>query len=113
MKAKHFNSVSAEYKAPYDDPVEAVNPEPAEMAQLRIRVIALENIVITLLAQSSHRERNEAHAMASYILPRPGYTHHRTTLHAANQMLHLIRRARHFQSLHPKLRRLRCNVLPK
>ena len=47
MKAKHFNSVSAEYKAPSDDPVEAANPEPAEMAQLRIRVIALENIVIT------------------------------------------------------------------
>jgi len=63
------------------------------LVQLRIRVIALENLVITLLAESSERQLDLARSMATHVAPRPGFTHHRMTLHAATQMLHLIKRA--------------------
>jgi hypothetical protein len=69
----------------------------AELAQLRIRVIALENLVISLLAQMSDRQRELAREMATYISPRPGFTHHRPTIHAAAQMVHLVERADHFR----------------
>jgi hypothetical protein len=68
-----------------------------ELAQLRIRVIALENLIITLLAQTSDRQLDLARQMASYISPRPGFTHHRPTIHAAAQMVHLAERADHFR----------------
>jgi hypothetical protein len=68
-----------------------------ELAQLRIRVIALENLVISLLAQVSDRQRDLAREMATYISPRPGFTHHRPTIHAAAQMVHLVERADHFR----------------
>ena len=44
----------------------------AELVQLRIRVIALENLVITLLAGASDRQLALAREMAAYISPRPG-----------------------------------------
>ena len=69
----------------------------AELAQLRIRVIALENLVIALLAQTSGRQLELARQMATYISPRPGFTHHRPTIHAAAQMVHLVDRADHFR----------------
>lgn len=69
----------------------------AELAQLRIRVIALENLVISLLAQMSDRQLDLARQMATYISPRPGFTHHRPTIHAAAQMVHLVERADHFR----------------
>jgi hypothetical protein len=76
-------------------------PAPAstavELAQLRIRVIALENLVISLLAQMSDRQRDLAREMATYISPRPGFSHHRPTIHAAAQMVHLVERADHFR----------------
>jgi hypothetical protein len=68
-----------------------------ELDQLRIRVIALENLVITLLAESSERQLDLARSMATHVAPRPGFTHHRITLHAAAQMRHLIKRAGHFR----------------
>jgi len=68
-----------------------------ELAQLRIRVIALENLVITLLAELSERQLDLAREMAAYISPRPGFTHHRPTVHAAAQMVHLAERADHFR----------------
>jgi hypothetical protein len=55
----------------------------AELVQLRIRVIALENLVIALLAEASERQLGLAREMAAYIAPRPGFTHHPLTLHAA------------------------------
>ena len=48
----------------------------AELVQLRIRVIALENLVIALLAEASDRQLDLAREMAAYISPRPGSTHH-------------------------------------
>lgn len=72
-----------------------------ELAQLRIRVVALENLVITLLADAAQRQRDLAREMASYISPRPGFTAHPVTLHAAAQMLHLVERAGHFSDVTP------------
>jgi hypothetical protein len=68
-----------------------------ELAQLRIRVIALENLVIAMLAQKSEHQLDLARRMATYILPRPGFTHHRPTTHAAAQMVHLVDRGNHFR----------------
>ena len=73
----------------------------AELVQLRIRVIALENLVIALLAELSDNQLARACDMASYISPRPGFTPHPLTLHAAGQMVHLIQRSDHFRSITP------------
>jgi hypothetical protein len=73
------------------------------LVQLRIRVIALENLVITLLAESSERQLDLARSMATHVAPRPGFTHHRMTLHAATQMLHLIKRAGIFRVAAPQV----------
>jgi hypothetical protein len=69
----------------------------AELVQLRIRVIALENLVIALLAESPDRRLDIAREMASYISPRAGFTRHRLTIRAAAQMIHLVERARYFR----------------
>src|SRR5438477_12772220 len=61
-----------------------------ELVQLRVRVIALENLVITLLAQASDRQLDFAREMAAYISPRPGFTQHPLTVRAAAQMIDLI-----------------------
>jgi hypothetical protein len=71
----------------------------AELVQLRIRVIALENLVIALLADASERQLDRAREMAAYISPRPGFTHHPLTVHAAAQMIDLVERASHFRSV--------------
>ena len=47
----------------------------AELVQLRVRVIALENLVISLLAEAPDRQLDLAREMAAFILPRPGFTH--------------------------------------
>jgi hypothetical protein len=68
----------------------------AELVQLRVRVIALENLLIALLAEASESQRQLVLDMADYISPRPGFTPHPMTLHAAAQMVGMIERARHF-----------------
>jgi hypothetical protein len=70
-----------------------------ELVQLRIRVIALENLVIALLAGAPERQLDLAREMAAYISPRPGFTHHPLTLHAAAQLIDLVERASHFRSV--------------
>jgi hypothetical protein len=69
----------------------------AELVQLRIRVIALENLVIALLAEASDRQLHLAREMAAYISPRPGFTYHPLTVHAAAQMIDLVERSGHFR----------------
>lgn len=69
----------------------------ADLIQLRIRVIALENLLITLLAGGSERQFALARSMITHVSPRPGFTYHRMTLHAAAQMRHLIKRAGFFR----------------
>ncbi len=72
-----------------------------EMAQLRVRVVALENLVIALLARAPEHQLLLAREMAVHISPRPGFTRHRLTLHAADEMLSLVDRARRFRSAPP------------
>ena len=73
--------------------------ENAELVQLQVRMIALENLVIALLATASDRELALAGEMSAYISPKPGFTRHRLTIHAAAQISHLLERSGHFRLL--------------
>jgi hypothetical protein len=73
----------------------------AELIQLRIRVIALENIMITLLAEGSDRQLQLSREMAAYISPRPGFTPHLLTKLAAAHMVDLVERAVHYRLVDP------------
>src|SRR5260370_2659560 len=73
----------------------------AELVQLRIRVIALENLVIALLAEASELQLGLARELAAYISPSPGFTHHPLTIHAAAQMIDFVERAGNFRSVTP------------
>lgn len=68
-----------------------------EARQLRIRVIALENLVIALLARSPVSQLALAREMAAHISPRPGCTPHHLTLRAADEMRSLVDRASPFR----------------
>ena len=68
-----------------------------ELVQLRIRVIALENLVIAFLAQASESQLYLVREMAGFISPRPGFTQHPLTIHASAQMIDLVERANHFR----------------
>ena len=68
-----------------------------EADQLRIRVIALENLVIALLADATDEQRILAREMAEFISPRPGYTPHPLTLRGAEAMRSLVQRADRFR----------------
>jgi hypothetical protein len=71
----------------------------AELVQLRIRVIALENLIVALLVRAPECQRSVAREMAAYIRPRPGFTPHPVTMRAAGEMLSLVDRADRFWSL--------------
>ena len=68
-----------------------------ELEHLHIRMIAMENLLITKLAQAPDEQLEMSREMAAFISPRPGFTHHPRTESAAAQMVHLLDRARHFQ----------------
>ena len=70
----------------------------AELVTLRIRVIALENLMIALLATASDVQLRLAHEWAGYISPRSGFTQHPLTIHAAAHMDDLVKRANHFRN---------------
>jgi hypothetical protein len=76
---------------------EATKAADPELQQLHIRIIALENLMIALLADASVHQRDLARDMAGAISPRPGATRHPLTNHAARQMLKMIKRAEHFR----------------
>lgn len=82
------------HKVPADLP-ELTN---TELVQLRVRVIALENLVISLLADASDGQLDRAREMAAYISPRPGYTRHPLTTHAAEHMVDLVARVFQFRT---------------
>lgn len=69
----------------------------AELIQLRIRVIALENILISLLSTASESQLGQIAEMAEFITPRPDARQHPLTIHAATQMTQLVERTRHFR----------------
>ncbi len=72
-----------------------------ELVQLRIRVIALENLMIAILAEASDRQLKVAREMADCIAPRPGFTQHPLTIQAADHMTDLVDRVRHFRTALP------------
>ncbi|MGH6986547.1 MAG: hypothetical protein ACRED9_06900 [Caulobacteraceae bacterium] len=80
-----------------DAPARTEVISPGEWAEMKTRVIALENLVIALLKAARPEERQLARQMAEFILPRPGATHHRLTVHAAHRMGDLIDRAERFE----------------
>lgn len=73
----------------------------AELLQLRVRIIALENLMIMMLAEGSDRQLELAREMATYISPRTGFTHHPLTVQAAAHMIDLVDRAIHYRSVDP------------
>lgn len=72
----------------------------AEIVQLQIRVIAIENVLAVLLAEASEDQLQLVREMSAYISPRPGVTPHRLTIHAAARMINLIDGAAHLQTRH-------------
>lgn len=70
----------------------------SELARLHSRIIALEALVITLLAERTERQLDHVAGMAALISPRPGTTPHPLTTEAASQMLQLVDRSRHFRA---------------
>ena len=91
------------YGSQHSGEVLSADPEltNAELVQLRIRVIALENLAIAILAEASNRQLELVREMATYISPRPGFTQHPLTIHAATQMISLVERAGHFRDVKP------------
>jgi hypothetical protein len=73
----------------------------AELIQLRVRVIALENLMVMMLAEGSERQLQLAREMAAYISPRPGFTTHPLTTLAAAHMVDLVQRAIHYRGVDP------------
>ena len=70
--------------------------DPGELVQLRIRVVALENVVIALLAQTPGRRRDLVREMATYVEPAPGQREHPLTIPVAARMQHLVQRGAGF-----------------
>jgi hypothetical protein len=70
----------------------------AELMHLRVRVIALENLVIALLAKAPACQIALTREIATYICPRPGFTAHPLTLRAADEMVGLVNRANRFST---------------
>lgn len=83
---------------PAGAPLEDTATADTEAMQLRIRVIALENLVIALLARAPAAQLELAREMAAYISPRPGYTPHPLTLRAADEMRSLVDRTMQFRT---------------
>ena len=70
----------------------------AELAQLQVRVIALENLVTALLAAAPSSTGALVGELAGCILPRAGCTPHHLTIHASAHMIHLAQRSELFRS---------------
>lgn len=71
----------------------------AEAGNLRVRLIALENLVVALLAGAPDSQSALVREMAPYISPRLGATPHRLTIEAARNMLALVERAAHYKAI--------------
>lgn len=84
-----------------DESADALPLTNTELVQLQIRVIALENVVMALLAEATDRQVEIIREMAAFISPRPGHVQHRLTIHAAARMVCLTERAAHFRATPP------------
>ncbi|HEX5390781.1 MAG TPA: hypothetical protein VFW67_13540 [Burkholderiaceae bacterium] len=81
------------------NPPDALEASPlvtwVEWDHLRYRVVALENLLVALLAEGSMGRLDRLREMSRYVAPRRGCTDHPVTLLAAAQIVHLVERARH------------------
>jgi len=73
-----------------------------ELVQLRVRVIALENLVTALLSGAQQRQHDLVRSMAAQISPRTGMTPHPLTTQAASHMNELVDRAIHYRDVLPE-----------
>ena len=83
------------------EPIDIPELTNAELVALRIRVIALENLLISLLSTASDHQLEVAREMAGYISPRPGFTQHPLTIQAAAHMVDLVERSLRFRTKVP------------
>lgn len=72
-----------------------------ELDALHSRLIALENLMTSLLATASDHQLDLAREMAAYITPRPGNTRHPLTIKAAGHIINLVQRASLFRNGRP------------
>jgi len=70
----------------------------AEAGNIKVRLIALENLLVALLAEAPESQSELVREMAKYISPRSGFTPHRLTIEAARNMLAIVERAAHLKS---------------
>ena len=70
----------------------------AELVQLRVRVIALENIVLALLSENPDKTHEKVRALAELISPREDATQHPLTTEAASHMSRFADRAARFKN---------------
>lgn len=89
----------SEAMALIDLPTDTLPLSNAEIVQLQVRVIALENILAVLLAEASAQQLELVREMSAYISPRPGFTPHPLTIRAATRMINLIDGAGHLRKL--------------
>jgi len=85
------------HAASVDEAIAAPAMTDSELKALHSRIIALENLVTSLLATANDHQLGLARAMAVFITPRPGYTRHPLTIHAAAHMINLVERAALFR----------------
>ena len=69
-----------------------------ELEHLRARVVALESVMVTVLATASEAQIALVRAIAVYISPRPGATRHPLTKDACIQIVNLVERAEQLKS---------------
>ena len=77
----------------------SASPGTAEFVQMQFRVIALENLVTVLLAQSSDRQIDVVREMAAHIAANPRFSPHPPTVRAAAKMRRLLEAAGHLRAL--------------
>jgi hypothetical protein len=69
----------------------------AQEVNIRVRLIAIENIIVALLANAPGDRLELIKEMAEFISPRPGMTPHRLTIEAARNMLAIVERAEQYR----------------
>ncbi len=84
-------------ETPIQDRGPAQGTSATELDAFHSRLIALENLMTSLLATASDDQVDLVREMASYITPRPGVTRHPLTIQAAGHMVHLVQRASLFR----------------
>lgn len=89
-------ALASKADAPSLDTHEMTN---VQLVHLRIRVIALESLILAVLAEGSDRQLEAAREVAKHIAPRSGFTQHPLTLEAAAHINDLIDRADKFRAV--------------